>query len=499
MSSQKQQLLNFQNVIKEVKKATPVDITETAQQKTKRKAELLAGWEKFMKYYFPNYASAEFAPFHKRIAKKVIENPVIMIVNMIARDHAKTTFMQMLVIYLICRGEIRNLIWVSKTETAAIEMLRVIRLQLENNGRLINDFGEFKTFGSWEDHKFVTRSGVSCRALGKGQSPRGAKEEEARPDCIVIDDWDDDEECRNEKRLDDTYEWGMGALFGAFDIKGNKRFIVNNNKIAKNSLTARVAKIADHVEVVNIYDKDGNPSWNRYTKAECEYMINKMGTLIAQKEYFNNPITQGKIFKNDWLQYKKLPKLSQYKHLVAYLDPSFSDRKNSDHKALILVGLLGGQYHIIKAYCGVASIAEMVLWHYDLDQYLKLHQATAKFYMEEVFMQRLLYKDFEEGAKKQGYPIPVQGDTRKKPDKDSRISATSGYFERGQAFFNEAEKNNHHMQRLVEQFQLFDAGKTGIKKDGPDAVEGAIHKLKELIYQEQPPVYGQRKPNKYRM
>lgn len=490
-----------QQVVKQIKKATPVDISENSEDKAARIKKLKADWKLFIPYYFPAAASAEFANFHKKFAKAILENDRLYIVRKWARDHGKTTFIQMLVIYLMIIEEFHTLIYVSKTADASEEMLRFIRLQLEANQRLINDYGDFRSYGSWADDKFVTKKGVSFRALGKGQSPRGTKEEERRPDIMVIDDLDDDEECRNKTRIDNSWEWLMGALFGAFDIKGRKRFIFVNNKIAKDCLVERASKIADDTETINIYDKDGNPSWHqRYSKDDCEYMIKKMGEKLSQQEYFNNPMVEGKTFKAEWLQYKKMHPLRTYPHLLAYLDPSYSNntKKNADHKALVLIGLAKAEYHIIKAFCGPATIAQMVEWHYEMDRFLRFHNAIAQFYMEDVFIQKQFFQPhFETAAIQKGFPLGVSGDKRQKPDKDVRIASLQGYFQNGNAFFNEDEKENHHMQRLVEQFLLFEPGNSKVKKDGPDATEGGIYLLKQRILSSQPVIIGARSGNKY--
>jgi hypothetical protein len=121
---------------------------------------------------------------------------------------------------------------------------------------------------------------------------------------------------------------------------------------------------------------------------------------------------------------------------------------------------------------------------------------VCEFWMEEVFLQDLLYKDFAEVAKRKGWPIGVQGDTRKKPDKDMRIGAMAGYFERGQIYFNEAEKDNHHMIMLKQQIMLFQPGNTGIKKDGPDALEGALFKMMDKVQMSAPQSFGKRQRGK---
>jgi phage terminase large subunit-like protein len=510
MKSVKQQLTDWEQHVKNIKSSTPIVLNEKPEERKARIDRLLNDPLAFMNYYFPSSASSEFASFHKRAVTEVENNHTkkFSFGWAIARDHAKTTFWQMFSIYIALKGWYGKdcpFLWVSKTYDQAAEMVSFIRLEFEHNNRLINDYGDLRTVGQWTDDKIVLKTGASWKALGKGQSPRGTKNKDRRPKVIIIDDIDDDEEVLNESRLDKSHDWIWGALFGAFDIKGSHLFVMLNNLIGKDSLMSRSLYghpekgqnlKFDYSEVINILDKKGKPSWSRYTLEECNAMIRKMGTRLANKEYFNNPVIEGKVFKQDWIRYKQLMPLHHYKYLVAYLDPSFKNKKTSDNKSLILVGLYKAEYHIIKVYCAKASVNEMIEWHYDLDAFLKRHNASAHFYMEEVFLQDLLYEDFKKVAIEKGYPIPLHGDTRKKPDKDSRISACSGDFERGNVYFNIEEKENHHMVELHEQFTLFEMGKNGIAKDGPDSYEGAKEKLKTLVFTEDKPLHGRRQKSK---
>lgn len=259
---------------------------------------------------------------------------------------------------------------------------------------------------------------------------------------------------------------------------------------------ARLYEQADFRETINLLDANGRPSWSRHSIEDCEYMIGKMGSLLAQREYFNNPISEGKVFKKEWIRYKPMKDLSKYIALIAYLDPSFKNKKNSDHKSWLLMGLADSEFHVIKAFCAPASVNDMIEWGYEIEKYVKNRSVTCDFWMEEVFLQDLLYKDFTDVAKLKGWPLPVQGDTRQKPDKDMRIGACSGYFERGNAYFNEDEKENHHMVNLIFQFTSFQPGHTGIKKDGPDAWEGGKEKLLEKITSQLPQDHGRRPKQK---
>ena len=503
MSGHKKNLLERIDEFKQYSKALQnrVEQTETPEQATKRKERLLNDWEAFMKYYFPKYTTSDFAPFHRRLAEDYLNNEDITISRMFAREHGKSTFMVMLLIYAAVKKIIRVHLHVSRNEDNAARLLSTVKKNFESNQLLKNDFGEFvKITNKWTDTEFVAQIDehqVAFRAIGMGQNPRGSQNDTQRVDSICLDDADDDEVCRSRERLEYAWSWVIGALLPTQSIAEGGRMVFLNNRIAKDCIIFRASEIADSHEQIDLLNEKGEPTWSaRYKLDDCLRMLKKMGdTRLAQQEYFNNPQTAGTTFKEEWLQTKEMS-LKNYTGLIAYLDPSFSSKKTADHKALVLIGLKGTEIHILKAYCDIATVSEMINWHYDLESWLKKENQVCEFYMEEVFYQSLLYKDFaEEAEKRSGHYIPVRGDKRKKPDKDSRISALAGFFERGQIFFNADQTENHHMKKLKEQFLLFIIGATKIAKDGPDAVEGAIFIARERVISQNPPTIGEKKPN----
>lgn len=469
----KKTLLDFEQFAEFIKRSTEVEAQETESQQKERIAKLLSNWQAFCKYYFPHYCSAPFARFHIRFAEAVIENRRCYVVRQWARDHAKSVVSGLLLpAYLLLKEGKINMLICSKSYDNACELLRPLKMELESNQRLLHDFGEQRGL-IWEDGSFKTKTG-SFRALGAGQSPRGSRNNEARPDYILCDDIDDEEVCKNPKRLNERWDWVMGALFGSFSIKGG-RFIVVNNRIAKDCIVQRSSLIptAD-TQIINITDTKGKPAWKeRFTPEEVKYMCNTMGYRLAQREYYNNPITEGSVFKQDGIQYKKALAPNKYQYLLCYTDPSFKSTAKNDFKATVLIGKSGTEYHIIKVFLDQTSIAQMWAWHYQVADYCTRANAAVQFYMEANFMQDLLFDDLEKEAARHGYPLAISADKRAKPDKHQRIESISPYFERGNIFFNESERDNPHQQRAVEHLLMYEKG-SRTPDDFPDALEGAI-------------------------
>lgn len=473
-------------------------INETEAEKVIMRKKLLNDWQFFCYTCFPNVTKAKFAAFHKKIAKQIINDDQCFVVAEVCRDHAKSSLMAMLLLFLHFKKEIKYVILFSRTKDKAIELLSPIKIAFEQNEILKHYFGEQMNIGNWTEDDFTTMDGIKFRALGMGQNPRGAKTDSGdRPDTQIFDDCDLEEVCNNPERLDKDWEFIEGACMGAYHISGKKRTIFLNNRIGEDALVVRAKSKSTFWIQVNILDKNGEPSWKEaYTLEECRRMIELVGDQ-ADAEYFNRPSIKGTVFQKEWMQYKKMPPLNKYKYLIAYLDGGFKKSKTADTKALILVGMINGEFHIRKAYVDNVSVGEMIDWHYQLYDLLEKSNAKAMWYMEEVFLLSLLYKDFNEAAKAYGFPIPITGDKRKKPDKDLRIAATQGYYQRGNVWFDEAIQEDRHTKRLISQYLKFRVGVRNQEKDGPDATEGAFHLLKKMLGISQKPVFGKRKANKY--
>lgn len=463
---------------KNVERYTEVNYHESDTEQVARIESLKHDFVAFSKYYFPQYAQAEFAAFQTRFARKVIERDVIYIVRAWAREHAKSVIAGLfLPAYLMCTGRMRNMLLVSHSWDNASELLMPLMVNLESNERLKHDFGIFKTYRGWEVGKFITTSGCSFRAIGAGQSPRGTRNEERRPDFVLVDDIDTDDEGRNQARIDKKWAWLEQALFPAMSITGSKRFVVVGNVISKESIVVKAARMADDYEQIDILDKKGQPSWKeRYTRQDVDYMLSKISFFSGQKEYFNNPINPGTVFKD--VTWGKMPRLSQFKYLVAYCDPSYKGSKTSDFKAIPVVGEFGGSFYVLTCFLDQTTVAKMIEWFYDIDTYVGDRTAIYNYIeagsLQDTFYQELFLPQLIKAGKSRSKHLSISPDHRNKPDKFTRIEATLEPINRqGRLIFNEAERKNPHMQRLEEQLKGIEPKLSG-HDDGPDALEGAV-------------------------
>lgn len=494
-------------LVETIRSSTSFIPPETEAQRLARIRRLRGDYAAFVDYYFPHWTVnsetgkvTPSAPFHIDAANKILKNRNLKAGFMWHRGAAKSTNMDVFIpMWLMMqeRREINVMVVVGKSEDNAKTLLGDIQAELQFNQRYIHDFGEQYNAGSWEDGEFVTRSEVAFFARGRGQSPRGLRYRSHRPDYVVIDDLDDDELVESPARVSKLFDWVRSALFGTLD-GGRGRFFMVGNLIAKNSVLAKWCEIKTvHVTRVNIYDRNGKISWAaKWTPDEVRQLEAVAGYRAFQKEYMNNPIIEGAVFRNEWIRWGKRPAWSKFSEIVLYIDPSFKGSTKNDFKAAKLWGKAGTQLWLLRAFVRQCSVAEMVRWCYDLYEWSRAEGISVRWYMEANFMQDTILDEFRREGELRGYQLPITGDKRKKPDKFQRVEAVSPLWERGFVTYDESQRDDPDMLAGIDQTLAFEKGMRG-HDDGPDADEGAIWILqRDTRVQSFNPSFGMRKTSK---
>ena len=489
---EKQALRDWEEFHKSFARDALVDHSLTAGQVDKLRRELEADPVRWCKWMFPAYAKAEFAPFHIKAIKRIIANDEWYDVLSWSRELAKSTVVMMVLMYLALTKRKHFFIITSATVENAIKLLVPYRINFETNARLKQLYGKQMNLGAWTERDFTTRSGAKFLALGAGSAPRGSRNEAIRPDVLVADDFDTDEDCRNPETLNKKWAWFNEALYPTRSISEPTLVIWCGNIIAKDCCVKRAGEIANNWDIINIRDKEGRSTWPAKNSEEMiDRSLSKIPRSAQQKEYFNNPILEGSIFKN--LTFGKVPALSKFKYLIAYGDPAYSDRKSKlgSFKALILVGKIKSTYYVIRAFLARETNANFIGWYFDMKHWVG-GKVEVYFYIEnnklqDPFFEQVFKPLLREEIKRRGESLHIRPDERKKTDKAVRIENNLEPLDRlGQLIFNEAEKDNPHMQELVNEGKLFEMH-LPYPADGLDALEGGVSIHKDKTLELEPP------------
>ena len=535
MGSDKLLISSWKEFADGIRNSTPIDTTETGSAKIARINRLQANPEEWFAYYFPKYSQkpdgtkSPPAQFHKDATVRVLNNPEWTEVRSWSRELAKSTRTMMEVMYLslvgnpvnvgaglapaqLAKGKTRaklptanrqlptikyrrkqNILLISNSEDNATRLLAPYKVNFEANNRIINDYGKQENIGSWTDTEFITKSGVAFRALGAGQSPRGTRNEAIRPDVIIFDDLDTDIDCLNPDTIDKHWNWVQEAVIPTRSISNPLLVIWCGNIIAEDCCVKRAQERADHVDIINIRDAQGKSSWpEKNSEADIERVLSQISESARQKEYFNNPMTTGKTFAN--ITWGKCPPLKEMQFVVCYSDPSPSNRDHpgaksglgNSRKASWIVGKQGRRYYVYFGFLDAVGARKFIEGIYACRDYVD-NQCPAYFIIENNSLQDPIYTGiylpliYEIGAGSKKGVLGVTGDDRKKLDKWYRIEATlEPINSRGDLIFNQDEKGNEHMLRLVNEFKT--AKITSKLLDGVDCIQGAVVELDEKSY-----------------
>lgn len=458
--------------------------------------QLAADYNRFLATCLPHWCPVPCAPFHVKAAHALRDDPAHAAVWMWFRGAAKSTHASLLLpLWLLLQPQpaICYVLLVGKTYEAACKLLAPLRQELATNATLAHYLGPLQ--GSpWREGFFVTPQGIAFQALGLGQSPRGLRHGTHRPDLIICDDLDHRQLANNPSRLARAERWLLEDLLGTQDV-GATRFLLVGNRWSKHTLVHRLSKTAGiTTHRVDALDPKGQPTWpEKYASGSWfEQRRRLIGERAFAREYMNEPLPEGLLFKPEWIQWAPSLPLAAYTCLICYIDPAWSSGPAADYKAAKLWGSYTTsanatpRYHNLRAFVRRSPLTSLIAWCYGLLREAQAAGVAIFFFIEDAFQQHQLLSAFHE-HRPPGLPtLPIQLDKRRKPAKHDRIEQLAPLFEQGLLSFAQEERHTHDMRTAIDQLLAFGPG-SHAHDDAPDADEGALHLLQTRTHQAHAP------------
>lgn len=503
-------LKDWEQFAKKVMSATEINFLESKQAQEDRKKRALEDLNYFVKIYFPHYADGgkqDCAYFHADAAKAIEADPNIFAALEWPREHAKTVYAGIIIPFrLMIQGQLKFYLHLGRNADLAEDHIHELKVLLENSKLFMHDWGmegSFRSLGSWENKDFITSTGVRFTGLGRGQAPQGLRDQEARPDYVHFCDLDDYEIVKNEMRVDDVVDWMLGAVIPASSIKGS-RTVVDGNRIHQKSILAKIVGdiTPDMPKREGIYHNKvyatqrpgenytncsisdgGVPTWERYTTQELQNRFNKIGPTKTLGEYYHTHTVSGKIFTDKLIHFRPMRPLEEYKIIIGYLDPSFTNKPTSDYKACSIWGLYGHERHCLKKFTRQSPIHDVYKWMWQYQKSLP-GGVGILWYIENQFYNEPFTEGLKQFNKAYKAHLYIMRDSRDKPDKYLRIVGMEPHYHMGEVFFNEQEVHNPDMITGINQLKGIEPGyKT--PDDSPDSDEGAWYYLNMHVFSEE--------------
>ena len=483
-----------------------------------RKKKALKSFKYFVKTYFP--PEKKFSEFHKFLfdyLPKTLDNPNFRRTVIAApRGNAKTTFISRYFPLWCIIKKAKNFVFlISDTIDQAMDNLEAIKIHLEDNPRLNQDFPEVCGIGrKWAAEEIITKNNIKLKVAGTGKRIRGANFLQTRPDLIICDDLENDENVRTKEQRDKLQNWFERSVLQLGPPDGSATFLYIGTILHYDSLMMRIQKRGDFnffkfkaliqlPERMDLWDK-----WERFLKEDRElaenfYKIHKkemnagakvlwpdmqsLYFLMSQRaasrsafasEYQNEPLDEElAVFKNFHF-YRELPqKLTFYGAVDLALG-----KTRGDYTAIIVVGKChkSGKIYVVHADIGKYPPLKAI------DKIIELQKKyhCSKWAVEEVAFQEFFKTVLIKESLKKSTPVPAVG-IKQKTAKEIRIESLAPHVENGVILFDRRHST------LLEQLQFYPLLE---HDDGPDALEMAFKLAFKQVKYEYIPV----KSNKWR-
>lgn len=309
----------------------------------------------FFHLYLPHYVKHRTAYFHKEMFAVTEDKNIRTAVIVAFRGSGKSTIMALSYPLWAMIGEPRKkfIIILSQTQRQSQLILSNIKQELETNDLLIADFGPFsQQADEWRANSLVLpQYGTRITALSSGESIRGVRHLEHRPDLIICDDVEDLTSVKTKEGRDKTYHWLTGEVIPAGDQQ--TKMIVIGNLLHEDSLIKRLHKNIEEERLKGIFraypllDDAGNVLWP--DKYPDEAAIKRQRMTVAsesswQREYLLRIIAdEDRIVHREWIQYyDTLPKDDEgLRYIATGIDLAISEKATANYTAMVSAYICG--------------------------------------------------------------------------------------------------------------------------------------------------------------
>ena len=486
--------------------------------------------EFFGRAYFPHYFSRPSPEFHRELdaiwqqgvlkgrypltpadTKAISRLPGVRRAVAAPRGHAKST-------NLTFKGTMHSTLYgykhypiiISDSSEQAEGFLDNIRVEFEENTAILEDFGPLA--GSvWRSNVLVTKTNIKIEAIGSGKKIRGRKHRNWRPDLIILDDVENDENVRTPEQRSKLKNWFDKAVSKSGDDYTDIVYIgtlLHYDSLLAKTLTNPAYRSIKYKAVIQFSQADDLwQQWesiftdlandDREADALAFFQAHKAamleGTQVLWEEklsYYdlmvmrvsegeasfnseeqNEPINPDDcLFMEEWFEYYNEAEINfrdPVFDFFGFIDPSLGKTMRSDFSAIVTLAKhrSSGYMYVVDADIErrhpdriIADVLAKERWlrasfgH----GYRKLGAETNQF-------QWFLKEELAKASAKAGLYLPIE-EVQQTSDKVMRIQTLQPDVK------NKYIKFNRRHKRLLEQLTQFPMG---AHDDGPDALEGA--------------------------
>jgi predicted phage terminase large subunit-like protein len=437
---------------------------------------------KYMRHFMVDQqtnAVIEPAEFHKELYQILLTEQRAAIAA--PREHAKSTCVSVIfVLYCIAYKLRRFIVLISDTQPQAALQLAAVKEELETNVELRADFGNLVGDKKWDVNDCRTTTGITLAARGAGQSLRGLRFRLYRPDLVICDDMENEEDVDNPETREKLERWFAGTVLNL----GKKcQVFVIGTILHYDGLLAKLLDPEKFKKFVKRRYEAVDQEWRAESvlwpaKWDIESLHEKeedIGSVMFNQEFRNLPISEStQVFKEEWVTrhaFTRAELMGKPTVKITYNDPAISQKSTADYFASVTIDVdAQGFIYVTRAEQDRMPFTQQIdfmLRRADEEQPMVIG-------IEDQAYQAALKQALDEASRLSGRYLNVVGVTNL-TDKFLRISTMSPLVENGTIRFC----LDGTQKTLIS--QLLFLGK--IKDDLADALQGAVQLARQYNFQ----------------
>lgn len=435
------------------------------------------------------------------------------------RGHAKSTnFTFKDDLHAILYGYKHYILLLSDSGDQAESFLEDIRMELEDNGNILMDFGQQKGDKAWRTGVLITKQDVKIEAIGSGKKVRGRKHRNWRPDLIVLDDIENDENVNTSEQRSKLKNWFYKAVSKAGDTYTDIMYIgtilhydsLLNNVLSNPGYKTRkyraVISEAKNTQLwdtwesiyINLFNERHEEDAQEFYISHKSEMLEGTSVLWEEKlpyvelmkmkivegeasfnsELQNDPIDpENATFNEEWFDYYE-PQLLDFSSsefiLIGSNDPSLGKNKKSDTSFVgsLALSQTTGYMYIVDASTERRKPDVIINDIFEMNRRLRRDYGKAfyKFGIETVQFQYFFKEVVAQKSAELGEYLPIE-EIQSTVNKVLRIESLQPLIK------NKYIKFNREHKTLLKQLKEFPMGKND---DAPDGLQMMVQLAQQV-------------------
>lgn len=428
------------------------------------------------------------------------------------RGHAKsTTFTFKDTIHAALYQYKHYIILLSDSSEQAEGFLTDIKSEFEDNENIIQDFGQLQG-KVWKNNVMLTRTNIKIDAIGSGKKIRGRRHQAWRPDLIVLDDIENDENVNTPEQRRKLDSWYKKAVEKSGDTYTDIMYIgtilhydsllantLKNPEYESKTYRAIISEAENrslwedwerlytnlfdegHKETARVFYEAHEPEMQEGAAVlwpeKMDYyklMVAKVsgGESAFNSEYQNNPIDpENAVFNEEWFDFYD-PELMNFKSsefvFVGANDPSLGKNKKSDTSSIITlaVNTVTGYMYIAEASVEKRKPDVIISDVFETQRRLKrdFGKGFLKFGVETVQFQYYFKEVMAKESAAEKLYLPIE-EIQSTVNKQLRIESLQPLIK------NKYIKFNREHKTLLKQLTEYPMGRND---DAPDGLQMAV-------------------------